>query len=130
MSRPPVDPEASLAAGSIDGLRERGFTGFRKLVELILTTVKPIPDAAGLFAICRPSDTRPSFLTTPRFEKLKGRPVTVPEVELLSRWVPSAQLVYLGSAFPDSPRPTLDAAFTSLLWHTRAGLRNGALVWH
>jgi len=76
-------------------LRQRGFEGFVPFSELPTT---PVPNTPGIYAILRHNPTPPVFLETSPGGRFKGKDPSALLPTLEARWVPDAQIVYIGMA--------------------------------
>lgn len=77
------------------GLEARGFVGFEPFLELDATRV---PKTAGVYAILRERDDRPTFLEQSRGGHFKGKDPTVEVDTLASLWTDGAHCIYIGKA--------------------------------
>ncbi len=76
-------------------LTEDGFTGFRPIDEL---DPMRIPQGPGIFAILRPADFEPVFLSKSTAGTFKKKDPSLKREVLESEWVPDAAVVYIGKA--------------------------------
>ncbi len=72
-----------------------GFTGFRPLDAL---EINRIPQRQGLFAVLRPAGFEPRFLRISTAGVFKKKNPSLPKDELAERWVPEADILYIGKA--------------------------------
>lgn len=79
-------------------LRDTGFTGFLMPEEMRNVRCKQAPASPGVYAVVRTSPHAPSFLPTNPGGRFKGRDPSVAVALLESRWIPGAQVVYIGQA--------------------------------
>ena len=97
-SLPPATASGSLAPGSRAFLEAEGFEGFFTVGQLHAEGCKGLPNGPGVYAIVRESLDRPEFLTKSVGPIYRGKDPTRPVDELMQRWVPGAQVLYLGRA--------------------------------
>ena len=76
-------------------LTDDGFTGFRPLDEL---DPMRIPQGPGIFAILRPADFEPVFLTKSTAGTFKKKDPNLKRESLESEWIPDASVLYIGKA--------------------------------
>ena len=97
-STTPLPAHGSHAPGSRAFLEAEGFEGFFTVGQLHAEGCAGLPDAPGVYAMVRESLAPPEFLTNSVAPIYRGQNPTQP-IELLSeRWVPGAQVLYLGRA--------------------------------
>lgn len=90
MGHEPTTPPFSRA-----DLESRGFEGFEKFLEFDATNV---PKEAGVYAVLRERDDRPTFLEQSRGGHFKGKDPTVDVATLAGLWTDGAHCVYIGKA--------------------------------
>ena len=83
---------------SADGLRRQGFLGFVTVRELRMTDFADVATDPGVYVVTRPPGTVPRFLSTSGGGWFKGRDPTVLVAVLHSRWIASAEVLYVGKA--------------------------------
>ncbi|MGF4043908.1 hypothetical protein ACX800_19540 [Paenarthrobacter nitroguajacolicus] len=76
-------------------LTEDRFTGFRLLDEL---DPMRIPQGPGVFAILRPADFEPSFLSKSTAGTFKKKDPNLKREDRESEWIPDASVLYIGKA--------------------------------
>ena len=89
----------------LEDLQKRGFAGFVTLREL-RSNVQRVPDAHGVYAVLRLSQSEPAFLEESPAGWFKQQDPSRPVAQLRAKWVPDTPVVYFGKAGP-SPRRTL-----------------------
>ncbi|WP_284975068.1 hypothetical protein [Arthrobacter sp. efr-133-TYG-104] len=72
-----------------------GFTGFRPLDEL---DSMRIPHGPGIFAVLRPADFEPAFLSRSTAGTFKKKDPSLKREVLEAEWLPEASVLYLGKA--------------------------------
>ncbi len=78
-------------------LTEDRFTGFRLLDEL--DPMRIPPQGPGVFAILRPADFEPSFLSKSTAGTFKKKdPPNLKREDRESEWIPDASVLYIGKA--------------------------------
>ena len=87
----------------LEDLRKRGFAGFVTLREL-RSNVERVPDAHGVYAVFRQSQSEPTFLEKSLAGWFKQQDPSRPVAQLRAKWVPGARVVYFGKAGPSPPR--------------------------
>jgi hypothetical protein len=97
-SPPPPTVRGSLAPGSRAFLEAEGFEGFFTVGQLHTEGCERVPDKTGVYAIIRERLDQPDFLTKSVGPIFRGQDPTRPVDELEQRWVPGAQVLYLGRA--------------------------------
>jgi hypothetical protein len=97
-SLPPPTASGSLAPGSRAFLEAEGFEGFFTVGQLHAEGCEGLPNEPGVYAIVRESLDRPEFLIKSVGPIYRGQDPTRPVDELKQRWVPGAQVLYLGRA--------------------------------
>lgn len=90
MADEPATPSFSRA-----DLESRGFVGFEPFLELDATHV---PKEAGVYAVLRERDDRPTFLEQSRGGHFKGKDPTVGVATLAGLWTDGAHCIYIGKA--------------------------------
>jgi len=80
---------------TIDALRREGFDAFVTFAAL-RSNPSAIAAAAGVYVVLRRSTEAPSFLETSCGGHFKGRNPTARVDALERKWVPTAQVVYIG----------------------------------
>lgn len=83
--------QSNTAFGTRQSLEEKGFQGFLPVGQL-RNGCGASPDEKGVYAVLHMKKSRPRFL--PRGSAPDGEDVAVSELE--NKWVPDAELVYLG----------------------------------
>jgi hypothetical protein len=76
-------------------LRERGFEGFVPFSDLPLTSV---PNNPGIYVVLRQGSASPVFLETSPGGWFKGKDPSASLPILQAKWIPEAQIVYVGKA--------------------------------
>ncbi|MFJ6216709.1 hypothetical protein ACIQGZ_25775 [Streptomyces sp. NPDC092296] len=76
-------------------LEQQGFTGFVTFAEL---PAAPVPDQGGVYVVVRTGDQAPVFLPHSTAGWRKQRDPAVGVERLAAKWVPSAEVVYIGKA--------------------------------
>ena len=76
-----------------------GFTGFRPIETL--ETIR-IPQRQGIFAVLRPQEFEPRFLSVSTAGTFKKKNPSLPKAELSEQWVPDAAVLFFGKASPGS----------------------------
>ena len=84
--------------GSIAFLADEGFEGLRTVGQLHADGCEEVPNARGLYAIVRESIEPPRFAATSSAPCFRHTEPTLPIEALEQRWVPGAQLLFLGMA--------------------------------
>jgi hypothetical protein len=84
------------------GLEAAGFEGFVRFAELKAAKVPPDP---GIYVVLRPSVSVPEFLERTVAGDHHGRDQSVSISLLREKWVPGAEVVYIGKANARKPRP-------------------------
>ncbi|MFP3580235.1 hypothetical protein SB659_11695 [Arthrobacter sp. SIMBA_036] len=72
-----------------------GFTGFRPLDEL---DPMRIPQGPGIFAVLRPAEFQPVFLSKSTAGTFKKKDPSLKREALEAEWLPEASVLYLGKA--------------------------------
>lgn len=115
---------------SIDDLRRQEFCGLFPVRELALHRDQ-VPSACGVYVALRTASSAPSFLSKSPAGWFKGEDPTRPISVLQTKWVPGAEVVYIGKAGP-SPRRTLRRRLSEFR-DFGAGLpkahRGGSAIW-
>lgn len=83
------------------GLTAYGFTGFVPFADL---PVSDVPVGPGVYVVLRTSDRQPDFLAPSPAYWHKNRDPSVPVDRLIAKWVPEAEVVYIGVATAGSGR--------------------------
>jgi len=97
-SLPPPTANPGLDPGSRAFLEAEGFEGFFTVGQLHAEACEGLPNEPGVYAIVRESLDPPAFLTKSVAPIYRHEDPTRPVDELTERWVPGAQLLYLGGA--------------------------------
>jgi hypothetical protein len=79
-------------------LESAGFVGWVTWDELRAEALAGAPHAPAAYVVCRPSASEPVFLSTNPAGRFKGKDPTVPVDVLQAKWVPGAEVVYIGKA--------------------------------
>jgi hypothetical protein len=74
-----------------------------------------IPEAAGVYILRRLQPMPVAFLPANSGGRFKGRDPTVPISRLEERWLPSANVVYIGKAGGNDQRATLRSRIRSFM---------------
>lgn len=74
-----------------------------------------IPERAGIYKVLRPNLEPPSFLPRSPAGWFKGKDPTVSQDDLQKRWVPGAEIIYIGKAGGKSQDTTLRSRIKTLL---------------
>ena len=88
----------SLTPGSRAFLEAEGFEGFFTVGQLHAEGCEGLPNEPGVYAIVRESLDPPEFLSRSIAPIYRCQDPTRPIDELKQRWVPGAQVLYLGCA--------------------------------
>ena len=108
------------------GLTAGGFSGFITVRELYAGKINDLPKSPGVYVVLREAAALPTYLERNPSGHWKGKDPTVSPTELASRWVATAQTIYIGS---------LDTLQTKLRHYIEFGRGgeiaywNGRLVW-
>ena len=97
-SLPPHTASGTRAPGSRAFLEAEGFEGFFTVGQLHSEGCESVPNKPGVYAIVRDRHDQPDFLTKSVGPIFRDQDPTRPVDELEKRWVPGAQLLYLGRA--------------------------------
>lgn len=92
-------------------LEDRGFEGFVR-IRALPRGCPTVPSLPGIYVVARPSDEDPGFLEESVGGHFKGRNPTVGIQRLHEKWVPHAQVVYVGRGGNLSKRLDLLARFS------------------
>lgn len=87
-----------------EGLEAAGFEGFFRFSELALAQV---PVEPGVYIVLRPTVEPPTFLTRTAAGDHVGRNQSRPVALLEAKWVPGAEVVYIGKANARRTGPAL-----------------------
>lgn len=98
-------PESTMKARG--DLAKMGFTGFVTVHDLRASELREVPQAPGVYLILRESDDAPSFGFNNIGGHFKGKDPTVAIEKLHAKWVPAANVVYIGKAGRLGRPPTL-----------------------
>ena len=79
-------------------LRDAGFVGFLTADAMRASGCKQAPESPGVYCVVRDSAAPPEFLPANPGGRFKGRDPSMAVPLLESRWVPGAQVVYVGQA--------------------------------
>lgn len=121
---------------SLEALREQGFDGFQTLRDLrseSLERVPAKPGDRGVYLILRPNSGPPTFLEKSTGGNHKGRDPNVPLGVLHAKWVPGAQIIYIGQAGGNGSSETLRKRLDTYLRFgagKKAGHWGGRYLWH
>jgi len=91
------------------GTATRGFQGLKAI------SLQEIPERAGIYKILRPSLEPPSFLPRSPAGWFKGKDPTASQDDLQEKWIPGAQIIYIGKAGGESQDATLRSRIKTLL---------------
>jgi hypothetical protein len=91
------------------GPATRGFQGLKAI------SLQDITERAGIYKILRPSLEPPSFLPRSPAGWFKGKDPTASQDDLQAKWVPGAQIIYIGKAGGESQDATLRSRIKALL---------------
>lgn len=80
------------------GLIADGFAGFVTFAALRADGFAGIPAAGGAYVVLHEDAGVPPFLSANPGGRFKGKDPTVALTELQARWVPGAQVIYIGKA--------------------------------
>ena len=113
-------------------LESEGFEGFHLVGQLHAERCEGLPDAAGIYAIVRETPGPPEFMARSTAPVYRGEDPSRPVEELMARWVPGAELLYLGLAAGPGVRNLLKQRVKRMLrfGHGRVvGHWGGRFVW-
>jgi hypothetical protein len=85
-------------------------------IEDLQASCDAIPEAAGVYILKRLSLTPVAFLAVNPGGHFKGRDPTVSVSRLEERWIPSADVVYIGKAGGYGQRATLCSRIRTYMW--------------
>jgi hypothetical protein len=94
----PPTPSGGPNPGSRAFLEDEGFEGFFTVGQLHADGCEGLPNEPGVYAMVRGSIDRPDFLARSAAPSYRGEDPTRPVDELKQRWVPDAQVLYVGPA--------------------------------
>ncbi len=80
------------------GCSDAGYQGFVTIAELRSTGLSGIPACSGTYCVILPEGMTPTFLTSSRGGRFRGKDPTVDQKELQSQWVDGTSILYIGSA--------------------------------
>jgi hypothetical protein len=80
------------------GLGDAGFQGFVTFAALRADKFAGVPAAGGAYIVLREDTGALTFLPTNPGGRFKGKDPTVAQTELHDRWVPGANVIYIGKA--------------------------------
>jgi hypothetical protein len=117
----------------IADLKVMGFEGFTAIKSLWKGRISDIPQSPGVYVVIRPAKSAPRFRKVNPAFRFKGRDPSEPRVTLKSRWLPTAQVVYIGKAGRQGGKANLRVRIGSYLRSGR-GLSSahwgGRAIWH
>lgn len=111
------------------GLEADGFEGFVPFREL---RTAGVPTGPGIYMVLHPSLAPPTFLARTVAGDHRGRDQSVPVALLEAKWVPGAEVVYIGKANVRAKGPALRARlaeYRRLGEGKDAAHRGGLYVW-
>jgi hypothetical protein len=79
-------------------LGDAGFQGFVTFAALRADKFAGVPAAGGAYIVLREDTGALTFLPTNPGGRFKGKDPTVAQTELHDRWVPGANVIYIGKA--------------------------------
>jgi hypothetical protein len=82
---------------SREALEQEGFAGFLTFAE-VSETLADVPASSGVYLVYRETTEDPTFLEENPGGRFKGRDPTELVDVLQAKWVPDAQVVYIGKA--------------------------------
>lgn len=82
---------------SEDALKNKGFIGFVAFQQLDLNE---IPQAPGIYVVLKPEGFEPIYMAKSVGGHFKKKDPTVTQAELARRWIPDADVLYIGKAGP------------------------------
>lgn len=115
---------------NIDEIKKEGFTGFKKMSELIIDS-SLIPKTKGVYLVlCL--DNKPEFLSIGTGGHFKGKNPNVSVNELKTNWVDKTIVVYIGKAGKDGSKATLQSRLRQYFGFGQGGNIGhwgGRLIW-
>jgi len=99
---------------SVDGIKLAGFSGFRKIGDLVADR-NILPDVQGVYMVLYFDSMAPAFLTEGTGGHFKGRNPNVPIDILESRWVQATPVIYIGKAGGSENNATLKSRIRQYL---------------
>jgi hypothetical protein len=82
----------------VEGFRANGFEGFVTVDDLRGGTAAKVPSVPGVYVVFRVTTEDPTFLQESVGGRFKGKDPTVAIGILEARWIPRAELLYVGKA--------------------------------
>ena len=111
-------------------LSDLGFDGFLPLRKILLAPFE-VPDKFGIYAVIRTNQGTPAFLPESRAARFRNRDLSYPVGRLLDKWIPMAQVIYIGKAGPTVGRHLRRRIneFVRFGDGTAIGHRGGRAIW-
>ncbi len=116
---------------SVAAAKKNGFCGFLSTREL-RTRLTEIPDERGIYLVFWSPESVPEFLLKSPAGWLKKKDPTLPLDHLKEKWVPGAQVLYIGKAGGSHAKATLHTRLKTYLKHGAGSLSphwGGRLIW-
>ena len=88
-------------------LIDKGFEGFKSIGSLMSGKCQDVPHFKGIYLVIYPFEKNPSFLKDNIGGPFKGRNPSVAVETLKSKWVPEANIIYIGQAGGGTSKATL-----------------------
>lgn len=113
-------------------LRQLGFEGFVATTTLHSSRCAMVPASPGVYAVVRELPGAPTFLPVSPAGHFKGKDPTMAPEYLRAKWVPGAQLLYLGKAGGTGSAATLRRRVDAYLLHgfgKPVGHWGGRAIW-
>jgi len=81
-----------------EGAQAAGFVGFKSVAELRATRLSDVPRTPGVYLIIHSTPRARKFMAMSTGGHFKGKNPTVDIMKLDKKWVPNAQIIYIGQA--------------------------------
>jgi hypothetical protein len=116
---------------SLEGIKEAGFIGFKKIRDLSFDT-SAIPDSMGVYMVLYFGAEPAEFLRVGTGGHFKGKDPNVSIEVLKANWVNSAKVVYIGKAGGEGKGATLQSRLKQYIKFGAGydiGHYGGRLIW-